>query len=157
MAQNSIDDLSTYFADVVLNKMEMKSKGQLIAAQLRISAFEKTAVILKAVREAEEAGIVLMDSHMDAIQHAVDERFKFVAMDWDYEELHMKCFYAAIVPGSSPTNWVLVYQIQVEEVTMLFNCQVGKDGVFNYQLQLIYGQTDDLWAYYFDRTPCAFM
>lgn len=157
MTTDSLTRLSDYFSKTVLTNFRSKSQTEISDALARIKLFESTQKTYLTSRDSIGSSMTFDNDSIKLVRYAVIEKMKLLDMDWSCSELSMKCVFAQFIPKSMPTNWVLVYAIDVGDVKMLFNCQLGEDGIFNYFLEVVSGKSNDYWNYYFERTPCALM
>lgn len=157
MNTDSLTRLSDYFSETVLTKFRSKSKTEISDAMARIKQFEFTQNTYLTLKESIGSTMIFDNDPIKHARYAVIENMQLLDIDWSCVELHMKCVFAQFIAKSSPTNWILLYEIDVGDVKMLFNCQLGDDEIFNYNLEVLSGKSNNYWNYYFERTPCALM
>lgn len=149
MSTESLKRLSDYFAEIVLNKIKSKSKGQLLLSKARIKIFQETLSTLNVLQDAVEQDVIVETSLLNYVDKTYFDRLESMATDWNSQEDHMKCCYAEFSLNSNNNIWMLLYRIKIKELEMLFKCEVNADEVIDYQLRIARGDCENYWDYYF--------
>jgi hypothetical protein len=156
MKTELINQLSDYFADVVLCKMQSKSTWQLLSARVRIKNFDDAVRNWLSLSDEVEIGREVDISLLSCAESERKARLEFVAEDWSSDENNMKCVYAQLVQNTELPSWFLAYQIQIHELLMFFTCQVDTEEVFNYQLEVKAGDPEKYSDYFLGQSISSF-
>ena len=155
MSTESLNRLSDYFAEIVLNKIKSKSKGQLLTSKARIKIFQETLNTLNVLQDAVEQDVKVEISLLNYVDKTYRDRLESIATDWNSQEDHMQCCYAEFSLSSNNNNWMLLYRIRINELELLFKCEVNTDEVIDYQLRVARGDCEDYWDYYFTHAALS--
>jgi hypothetical protein len=151
-----LNELSDYFADVVLCKMQSKSTWQLLSARVRIKNFDDAVRNWLSLSDEVEIGRDVDTSLLSCAESERKARLEFVAEDWSSDENNMKCVYAQLVHNTELPTWFLAYRIQIHKLLMFFTCQVDTEEVFNYQLEVKAGDPEQYSDYFLGQSMSSF-
>jgi hypothetical protein len=157
MAESSLTRLSGFLAEAVWKKFDDENGEYFNRISTEVEMIMNLFAVWDNLNDDKTFGREIDEKFFDVLWRKLKSEGASLSGELSIKDLHLKLLNLFVMPETIDVELCLTYKVKVESVEFEFDCMLNEYDIINHSIMLISGgeYIDDIWDYYFQRTPCA--